>query len=85
VSNPSYSLRHEFLGAPPLAYDGYTLCGFELSASYDATHLSSVGKFLGAELGGPKPAAYATGVFFVGLWLTYVTFSILDTTGNSLF
>jgi len=32
---------------------------------------------VGAELGGPRPAAWGTAIFFVLIWVTYVTISTL--------
>merc|ERR1712070_562657 len=38
--------------------------------------------YLGGELGGPEFTKKVTGAIFIGLWLIYITFSILITTGK---
>ena len=39
-------------------------------------------KFVGGELGGPRGSAYASMGFFIFLWVTYITLSIIKATSG---
>ena len=39
-------------------------------------------QFVGGELGGPKPSAYASSAVFITLWLIYITLSIIKATAG---
>jgi len=68
--------------AVPAGDLGYSVTVFSFCATVTILTVLLRRRVFGAELGGPEPYKTATSVFFVGLWLLYVSLSTIKTLGS---